>query len=127
MTLKKSANRDCYCALCRTPRALQYDSNLSARHYGQIALITVILTWALFPVLEWKTLGSFFILWAGFEFTRKSLYRRDVKCSTCGFDPTWYRKDVRIARKHVENFLRDNPDSPLLRTRKTPSTSEISQ
>ncbi len=122
----RPASRDCYCALCRTPRALSYQRHLSPLHYAQITLLTAVLTWLMFPWLQWKTLGSFFIIWAGFEVTRKLLYRRDVKCQTCGFDPTWYRKDVRIARKHVENFLRDNPDSPLLRTRKTASAPEIS-
>jgi hypothetical protein len=122
----KNEKRDCYCALCRSPRVLRYERNLSTRHYLQITLLTAVFTWGLYPWLEWKTLGSFFILWAGFELSRKLLYRNDVKCQVCGFDPTWYRRDVRIARKRVETFLQENPDSPLLRTRKN-SAPDITQ
>ena len=124
--MKKPAARDCYCALCRSPRSLSYERHLSPLHYGQMVLLTATLTWALFPLLQWKTLGSFFIIWAGFELSRKLLYRRDLKCTVCGFDPTWYRRDVRVARKQVETFLKENPDSPVFRARKSGTSAEIS-
>lgn len=124
---KKAEKRDCYCALCRTPRSMHYQRNLSAIHYLQIALLTVVLTWSLFQWLEWKTLGSFFFIWAGYEFSRKLLYRRELKCTVCGFDPTWYKRDVRIARRHVEEYLRQHPESPLLRARKSGAAPEITR
>lgn len=117
--------RECYCALCRTPKKMTFTRHLSLIHYLQITLLTVVSTWLLFAVLEWKTLGSFFLYWAGFELSRKLLYRRELKCKVCGFDPTWYRRDVRVARKQVETFLKENPDSPLLRAKKTQASSEM--
>ncbi len=117
--------RECYCALCRTPKKMTFTRHLSLIHYLQITLLTVVSTWLLFPILEWKTAGSFFIYWAGFELTRKLLYRRELKCKVCGFDPTWYRRDVRVARKQVETFLKENPDSPLLRAKKPQASTEM--
>ena len=32
----------------------------------------------------------------------------------CGFDPTWYKKDVTLARRKVEEFLKQNPESPVM-------------
>ncbi|MFP5459863.1 MAG: hypothetical protein ACLGG7_14090 [Bacteriovoracia bacterium] len=123
--LKKVAPKDCYCALCRTPRTMNYQRNLSPMHYLQMVLVTVILTWSLFDWLEWKTLASFFFLWAGYEFSRKLLYRRELKCTVCGFDPTWYRRDIRVARRQVEEHLRDHPESPVLRAKKAAERTQI--
>lgn len=106
-----------FCALCRAPRTFQNGRHLKAANFLQIAIVTTVLTWSLFPWLEWKTLGSFFIMWAGFEFIRKTLYRKEVKCPYCGFDATWYRKDVRIARQQVEDFVKDNPKTRVYRHR----------
>jgi len=119
--------RDCYCALCRAPRVLRYGRHLGPLHYLQMALLTTVLTWALFDWLEWKTLGSFFFIWAGYEFTRKLLYRRDLRCQNCGFDPTWYKRDVRIARRRVEEHLQQNPEYAAHRNGRAASREEISR
>jgi hypothetical protein len=55
------------------------------------------------------------IIWGLFESIHKSLYRKDLKCPYCGFDPKWYKKDVKLARQKVEEFLKQNPDSPVHR------------
>lgn len=123
---QKVAKRDCYCALCRSPRKMNYQRHLSPIHYLQMTLLTIVLTWLMFDWLEWKTLGSFFFIWATYEFARKLLYRRELKCTVCGFDPTWYKRDVRIARRHVEDYLREHPESPVLRARKSHKSPEIS-
>ncbi|MCE3012505.1 MAG: hypothetical protein LW878_05500 [Proteobacteria bacterium] len=102
-------NKDCYCALCRTPRVVRYSRTLKPIHYAQVTLFTVATTWLFFPWLEFKALGSFFIYWAAFEFSQKTLYRRDLKCKSCGFDPTWYKRDVKVARRQVEEYLAKNP------------------
>lgn len=107
----KNPKKNFFCALCRAPRSLTQGRHLTRENFLQISVLTVFLTWALFSWLEWKTLGSFFIIWAGFEFTRKALYRRELKCPYCGFDATWYRKDVRIARRQVEDFVKSNPQA----------------
>jgi hypothetical protein len=104
------AMKDCYCALCRTPRVIRYSRNLQPLHYGQIVLLTVALTWIFFSWFAFKTLGVFFLIWALYELALKMLYRRDLKCKVCGFDPTWYKRDVKIARKQVQEYLANNPN-----------------
>jgi hypothetical protein len=108
---KKNPVRHFFCALCRAPRDMRYGRHLSQHHYVQIAVFTAFTTWALFPWLEWKSLGVVFIYWGALEIIRKSLYRKELKCPYCGFDATWYRRDVRVARKQVEEFVKDNPDA----------------
>ena len=113
----KSHKKNIFCALCRVPRTLTRARHLGPHNYLQIAVMTAFATWTLFDWLEWKTLGVYFIIWAGFEFTRKVAYRKELKCPSCGFDATWYRKDVRIARKQVEDFVKDNPQAKVFRPR----------
>jgi hypothetical protein len=117
--MKKSSN-EIFCACCRSPRKLRYSRHLSTLNYGQIFFISFLIGSLLFNWLAFKALIILPIVWAIFESVQKSLYRRDLKCPFCGFDPTWYKKDVKLARRKVEEFLRDNPDSPVLRRRRSP-------
>jgi hypothetical protein len=112
--MKKSLRKECFCAHCRSPRKLRYHRRLQGAHYFQIVVLTIGLSAVLYPLLDFKGLMSFPIVWAIFDLTYKTLYRKDLKCPFCGFDPTWYKKDVRIARRQVEDFLKQNPESPVL-------------
>jgi hypothetical protein len=112
--MKKSVS-ECFCALCRSPRKLRYSRHLSNMHYGQILVLTLVFTYLTFPWLSWKGAMSLPVIWMMFESIHKSLYRKDLKCPFCGFDPKWYKKDVKLARQKVEEFLKQNPDSPVLR------------
>lgn len=112
--MKKSSN-ECFCACCRTPRKLRYARYLTKMHYAQILVLTLVFAAATFPWLVWKGLFALPLIWGIFESTHKSLYRKDLQCPYCGFDPKWYRKDVKLARQKVEEFLKQNPDSPVLR------------
>ena len=111
----KKTSKDCFCALCRSPRKLRYSRHLSKLHYGQILLLTLIFSYISFSWLSWKGAMSLPVIWMMFESIHKSLYRKDLKCPYCGFDPKWYKKDVKLARQKVEEFLKQNPDSPVLR------------
>jgi hypothetical protein len=111
--MKKSHARDCFCALCRSPRKLRYTRSLKSRHYLQILVLALVATAATWPWLTWKGALSLPIIFMIFDSTYKSLYRKDLKCPYCGFDPAWYKKDVKFARQKVEEFLRNNPDSPV--------------
>lgn len=111
----KNPQRNFFCALCRAPRGLRYGRHLTQANYLQIVVLTAFTVWALFPLVEWKSLSSLFIYWAAFEATRKTLYRKELKCPYCGFDATWYRKDVRIARRQVEDFVKENPQAKVFR------------
>ncbi len=111
--MKKNHVRDCFCALCRTPRKLRYSRGLRGSHYFQILILTLATTAATYPWFTWKGSLSLPIIWMIFDSTYKSLYRKDLKCPFCGFDPAWYKKDVKFARQKVEDFLKENPDSPV--------------
>lgn len=116
-------SRDCFCALCRTPRKLRYSRSLTKLHYGQILVLTLAFTFFAFPYLSWKGAMSLPVIWALFESIHKSLYRKDLRCPYCGFDPKWYKKDVKLARQKVEEFLKQNPDTPVLRRVRREETS----
>jgi hypothetical protein len=113
--MKKKKYQECFCALCRSPRKLRYSRRLQSQHFIQIFVLTIGLAAALYPWLEWKGAAALPIIWASFDWFYKSLYRKDLKCPFCGFDPTWYKKDVSIARKQVLDFLKQNPESPVLK------------
>lgn len=123
--MKKSKYKECFCALCRSPRKLRYHRRLQGMHFLQILVLTIGVTAATYPWLEWKGAASLPIIWAAFDWFYKSLYRKDLQCPFCGFDPTWYKKDVTIARKQVLEFLKQNPESPVLRNVR--SNSDIFQ
>lgn len=112
--MKKTHVRDCFCALCRTPRKLRYTRSIQSRHYFQILVLTLVATAGLSPWFAWKGVLSLPIIWIIFDSSYKSLYRKDLKCPYCGFDPAWYKKDVKFARQKVEEFLKANPDSPVV-------------
>ncbi len=121
--MKKSHARECFCALCRTPRKLRYTRSIQARHYFQILVLTLVATASLSPWFAWKGALSLPIIWIIFDSSYKSLYRKDLKCPYCGFDPAWYKKDVKFTRQKVEEFLKANPESPVaLRGRVTESS-----
>ena len=111
----KKIQKDFFCALCRSPRKLRYARYLSHLNYAQIFVITIGVTAATYQWLQWKGVAALPIIWGLFESIHKSLYRKDLKCPYCGFDPKWYKKDVKLARQKVEEFLKQNPDSPVFR------------
>ncbi len=108
-----SKRKDCFCVLCSSKRTLRYGRYLETRHYGQILVLAIVVTAIGFPWLSFKGAFALPIIWALFESIHKSLYRKDLKCPVCGFDPTWYKKDVKLARQKVEEFLKQKPESPI--------------
>lgn len=121
--MKKPA-KDCFCALCRSPRKLRYSRHLSGAHYGQIFILTLVFTAATYPWLMWKGACALPIIWGLFESIHKSLYRKDLQCQVCGFDPKWYKKDVKLARQKVEEFLKQNPESPVFKRARNVENSQ---
>jgi len=100
----KRASYECFCPLCATPRQMKYRKNLQTKQYGQLAFTTAIFTYALFPLIGAKAVFTFFLLWPAFEILNKSLYRKELPCPHCGFDATWYKRDVKVARRLVKEF-----------------------
>jgi hypothetical protein len=115
--MKKRDSNDCFCALCRSPRKLRYPRHLSNLNYFQILIIALVMGAMAYPWLGLKSVMILPVFWMFFEGIHKSLYRKDLKCPFCGFDPTWYKKDVKLARRKVEEFLKQNPESPVFHRR----------
>lgn len=123
--MKKQVRQECFCALCRTPRKLRYSRKMKPRQVGQILVLTLGITAVLAPWLDWKGFVSLPIVWAVFEMVRQSLYRKELTCPSCGFDPSWYKKDVKIARQKVQEFLKQNPESVVLRQNRSAENSKF--
>lgn len=100
---KKSAI-DFFCPLCRTQRTISMGHKLTALNYIQIFLLTCVITALSYPWGGFRGLVTFFIIWPAFEMTRRSLFKREVPCPHCGFDASWYKRDVKIARQKVADF-----------------------
>jgi len=100
----KDPHMEFYCPLCGTQRAITAKPHLSALNYLQMTLITVAITACLYPFMEWKGIFSFFFVWAVFEGAFRLNFRKEVPCPHCGFDASWYKKDVTVAREKVDQF-----------------------
>ena len=62
----------------------------------------------MFPFMGAKAIVLSLPVWILFEFIHKLLYRRELTCPYCGFDPTWYRRDVNLAKSKVQEFWNKN-------------------
>jgi len=123
----KKNHQECFCALCRSPRVIKVSRELSVMNYLQIFLISALTVYLLFPYLQLKSLLVIPFIWGSFEAVKKLLYRRDLKCELCGFDPTWYKKDVKLARRKVEEHLSLNPEGQLLLKRRQQAQQFLSK
>lgn len=105
----KNPSDEFLCALCSTPRQMKYSKHLNKKNYLQIVVISLFLTWFLWDLMSYKALSLFFIVWTIFEIVKKALYRKEIPCPYCGFDATWYRRNVKFARKKVDHFWNSVP------------------
>lgn len=102
----KKAQNHFICPLCSAPREMRYSKNLSEKQFIQIFVLSASLIYFLFPLMGFKAFSLFFVVWIGFEIVNKLLYRKEIPCPYCGFDATWYRRDVKVAKQKVEEFWR---------------------
>lgn len=103
----KKASSNFICPLCSAPREMRYKKNLNEKQYIQIIVLSASLGWLLFPLMGVKSLALLFVVWIGFEVVNKLLYRKEIACPYCGFDATWYKRDVRVAKRKVEEFWKE--------------------
>lgn len=106
----KKAAMHFFCPLCRTERVITNGHRLSAMNYIQIVLVTGFITALSFPWAGLKGLFAFFPVWLGFEMVRRALFSREVPCPHCGFDASWYKRDVKVARQRVAEFWAERQD-----------------
>ena len=100
----KKAAIEFFCPLCRTQRAISTHHKLTLMNYGQISLLTFLVSVALWPWAGIRGALSFFPILMVFEAVRRMLFSKDIPCPHCGFDASWYKRDVKVARKLVEDF-----------------------
>jgi hypothetical protein len=105
----KNPAMEFYCPLCRTQRAFAYSPKLKVRHYLQIAVIGSLLTALAYPLMGPRGLIVFFPVWAAFYAGLRMLFRKEIPCPHCGFDASWYKRDVKVARKLVKEFWQTQP------------------
>jgi predicted RNA-binding Zn-ribbon protein involved in translation (DUF1610 family) len=119
------------CPLCGVERAFNMSHRLTPKHYFQMIIVTAFTTLLLFPFMQWEGLFSFFAIWASFELGIRMAFRKEIPCPHCGFDASWYKKDIKVARKLVENFWNeqksDDADVQIDPSQINPEASEIQE
>lgn len=100
----KNKSRNFFCPLCRTERNVNASSKLTKKNYAQIFLTSVVVGAMLFPFFGVESAAIFFLIWGVFELAIRSDFKKQVACPHCGFDASWYKKDVRVARQKVAEF-----------------------
>lgn len=100
----KRTRSEFFCPLCRTQRAFLYSPYLTIKNYIQIFLLTIFSAAILNSTIGFKAVVIFFPIWLGFEFFVRVMHRKEVPCPHCGFDASWYKRDVVKARTIVEEF-----------------------
>ena len=93
-----------FCPLCGNDRGLQHRSSLGLQNYAHILLMGLILNVILWPFMGPKALFAGLLIWPIYEWIHKAIYRQDLPCPHCGFDAAWYKRDVQMARKIVQEF-----------------------
>ena len=85
---------------------------IGGMQYAQILAITLFVGLISFPIFGWKSVFFIFLVWPIFEGVLKTMRRMETPCPHCGFDATWYKRDVRVAKKKVEDFWQDKGPPP---------------
>jgi len=96
----KNHARTFFCPLCGVERVQRVRARMSSLNHLQVALLTAF--FCLF--VGWQGLVSYFIFWMLFEGSQRLLFKGEVPCPHCGFDASWYKRDVRVARQKVQEF-----------------------
>ncbi len=100
----KNKDRNFYCPLCRTERNVSVSPSLTKKNILQITLTTIVLGAMLYPFFGVESFVIFFAIWGAFELAVRSDYKKQIPCQHCGFDATWYKRDVKVARQKVAEF-----------------------
>lgn len=100
----KGAHYTYFCPLCRSERYMTKSFRLSIIHYIQIAILSGIFIAVTYNFFSYRAFFIVFFLLGIYEFVLRYQYRKDLPCPYCGFDAAWYKRNVPMARKVVEEF-----------------------
>lgn len=93
-----------FCPLCRTERGISVSPRLTKKNYVQVLLTSIVVGSMLYPFFGVESFVIFFAILGGFELAIRSDFKKQVACPHCGFDATWYKRDVKVARQLVKDF-----------------------
>ncbi|PIK13830.1 hypothetical protein [Halobacteriovorax sp. JY17] len=111
----KNPKMEFFCPLCTTKRAFHSTPRLSAKNYFQLTLSSILAGAALYPLMGIRSYFVFFIFWALFEAAVRMNFRKEIPCPHCGFDASWYKKDVKMAKKIVHEFWENKNPTPEIK------------
>ncbi len=100
----KKSTLEFICPLCGTGRAFTLKPQITLKNYLHMFMITAVLMLITYPLMGIKSAWLFFLVWGVYECVLRMLFRKEVPCPHCGFDASWYQKDVKVARQKVEEF-----------------------
>ena len=100
----KNPRLEFFCPLCRSPRAFSSTYRLDPFHYIQILFIGLFLAGVSYPFIGAKGIFFIFPVWLCFELFVRGRFREKIPCPYCGFDASWYQRDVKISRDKVRDF-----------------------
>jgi hypothetical protein len=103
---KKAALRF-FCPLCATERAITTHPHVTRKNHLQFLLATVLISMPLYQQMQGFVVVFYFMIWGAFEAIIRAKFRKEVPCPHCGFDASWYKRDVKVTRERVKNFWQD--------------------
>lgn len=119
----KNPTMSFYCPLCRSQRALKVRPHLTKTHFMQVFLATLVFVIFAWPLFDWRGIFSFFFFWGVLEVTLRFYFKKEVPCPYCGFDATWYKRDVPRTRKIVKEFWEKREDDKVMDVKIPPEGS----
>ncbi len=90
-----------FCPLCHFHQSTNTIRKVGVRHHLQIAVLTLTTNLITFPIFGFKGVVLYLVYWMGFEFFYRLRKRQALICTSCGFDPFLYKRDVSIARSSL--------------------------
>ena len=100
----KNATKKFHCPLCASERYLTSSHRMTSKQFIQIAVLTGVTTFALYDYFGLRSLVFGVLYWAAYEIARRLVFRSEIECPYCGFDASWYKRDVKVARRLVDEF-----------------------
>lgn len=104
---KKNPVMKFFCPLCGTERSFSIRPRLSRKNYLQVVVTSLFLSVCLYPLIKVAALFAIFVVWGAAEFGVRTLFRKEIPCPHCGFDASWYKRDVKMAQSKVKEFWKE--------------------
>lgn len=105
--------KKCYCAFCRSPRAVYAKKHVSAIDAGLALAAALLLSLVLWQDFDPRAIVFFAVGLGLSEFFIIFRWRLSIACTHCGFDPVLYKKSREKAAVRVKAHLAKRREDPL--------------